>query len=49
MTYREQAVWLQCTHPGCDTGTTADVRHLANLTASGGWECHLHDVDEVPC
>ena len=49
MTYREQAVWLQCTFPGCGSGTTADARHLDNLTAAGGWECHLHDGDEVSC
>ena len=30
MTY--EAVWLGCTFPGCDVGTLADPRHLANLT-----------------
>jgi len=36
-------VWLDCTWPGCNNGTTADPRHVANLTASGGWTCHEHD------
>ena len=45
MTY--ESIWLDCTFPGCDVGTPADPRHLANLTASGGWECHLHDHPEA--
>lgn len=45
MTY--ESVWLDCIFPGCGAGTLADPRHLANLTASGGWECHLHDLPGV--
>ena len=41
--YYRQSTWLQCSHPGCDSGTHADPRHIPNLTASGGWECHLHE------
>lgn len=47
--YYGQSVWLQCTSPSCDAGTLADPRHVANLTASGGWECHQHGNEEVPC
>lgn len=44
-----QPIWLQCSFGGCASGTTADPRHLENLTAGGGWTCHLHDNEEVPC
>lgn len=44
--YYGPAVWLICTHPGCDVGIQADARHVQNLTASGGWYCHLHDNDQ---
>lgn len=47
MSYRfTQSAWLHCAAPGCTNGTTADPRHLPNLTASGGWECHMHDKDD---
>lgn len=44
-----QSTWLDCTVPGCDAGTHADLRHVPNVTAAGGWTCHLHDNEEVPC
>jgi hypothetical protein len=43
------STWLDCAFLGCGSGTTADPRHLANLTASGGWYCPEHDRIEVPC
>lgn len=39
---------LACRAPECDSGIAADVRHIDNLTAAGGWECHQHQ-SEVPC
>lgn len=43
MTVRE-SVWLDCAEPSCPKGTTADPRHLSNITAGGGWYCPKHDT-----
>lgn len=40
--------WLDCAATGCDAGMAVDVRHIDNLTASGGWYCREHE-SEVPC
>ena len=46
MSYRfEQPAWLDCAG-ACGRGTTADPRHLPNLTAGGGWYCHECEADE---
>lgn len=44
----EQLAWLDCQAIGCDAGVAVDPRHVANLTASGGWSCREHE-SEVPC
>lgn len=43
-----QLAWLACCAPGCTAGIAVDLRHVDNLTAAGGWECHAHE-DEVTC
>lgn len=43
MTYQpEPTAVLTCTTPGCATAVVASHKHLANLTATGGWRCHRH-------
>lgn len=57
MNHREPpTVTLRCDHPGCTFTTRVMLRHVENLTASGGWTCHRHRDDgssgvmaEVPC
>lgn len=44
----DQLTWLACCAPECDSGIAVDLRHVDNLTATGGWQCHTHG-DEVPC
>lgn len=48
-----RSTWLPCLMPTCPCGTFADPRHVANLTAGGGWLCADHDHadlgEEVPC
>ena len=48
MKYIEQLAWLECAAPGCETGRAADMRHVDNMTAAGGWLCREHE-SEVPC
>ncbi len=35
--------WLDCQATGCDAGVAVDGRHVANLTARGGWYCREHE------
>ena len=42
-----QIAWVQCTEVGCVAGLAVDARHVANLTAAGGWLCRDHDGEAV--
>ncbi len=38
--------WLECRAPDCKARTAVDPRHVDNLTATGGWQCHAHNHAE---
>lgn len=41
----ESVAWVECDHPGCDSGLAIDARHTRNFEGRS-WTCRDHETQE---